>query len=243
MPTILIVDDEPVVAQGVTNALENALQCEVHKVHNGREALALLEKISVDLIISDIAMPDLNGYQLLEQIRKNPHWAHIPLLFLSGRNMATDIRYGKELGVDDYLTKPISTDDLIASVRGKLRRSQQLKSVLTTSTATASESQRLVVGELQIDQLHHTVLLFGNQISLSPMEFALLTHLAERPTIPVSAVDLVRTTHNLDTDPIEASNLIRPLIRSLRRKLGYDTGDMGCIQTIRGVGYQLDPPH
>ena len=242
IPTILVVDDEQIMAQGVINILQGAFACDIHKVHTGHKALALLEEIPVDLIISDIAMPDLNGYQLLEKVRANPHWANIPILFLSGRNLPTDIRYGKELGADDYLTKPVSPEDLIASVRGKLRRAEQLKKFLVTSTPFQADSPLLVVGSLQIDRLHYTVQLRGETLSLSPMEFTLLTHLAEKATIPVSVVELVRATHDLETDSIEASNLIRPLIRSLRRKLGYEVGELGCIQTIRSVGYQLNPP-
>ena len=242
MPTILVVDDEPVMAQAIITTLQGALNCDIHKVHNGQKALDLLEQFSVDLIISDIAMPDLNGYQLLEKVRANPQWVNIPFLFLSGRNFPTDIRYGKELGVDDYLTKPVSPDDLIASVRGKLRRAEQLKNFLADSSTAKPPQNLLTIGNLEIDRLHHTVQLHGEAIFLSPMEFALLTHLAEKATIPVSAADLVRKTHELDTDSIEASNLIRPLIRSLRRKLGYGVGDMGCIQTVRGIGYQLNPP-
>lgn len=242
MPTILVVDDEPVMAQAIITTLQGSLDCDIHKVHNGQKALDLLEQVSVDLIISDIAMPNLNGYQLLERVRANPKWVNIPFLFLSGRNFPTDIRYGKELGVDDYLTKPISPDDLIASVRGKLRRAEQLKNLLASSSTAQPLQNLLTIGNLEIDRLHYTVQLHGEAIFLSPMEFALLTQLAEKATIPVSAADLVRKTHELDTDSIEASNLIRPLIRSLRRKLGYSVGDMGCIQTVRGIGYRLNPP-
>ena len=123
--SILVVDDEPNFLDNIRLALE-AEGYRVLSAGNGVEALAVLHSQPVNLILADIAMPDMNGYQLYERVRERPQWLTIPFVFLTARKLDSDIRYGKELGVDGYLTKPIRAADLLAVVRGKLRRAQQL---------------------------------------------------------------------------------------------------------------------
>ena len=123
--SILVVDDEPNFLDNIRLALE-AEGYRVLSAGNGVEALAVLHSQPVNLILADIAMPDMNGYQLHERVRERPQWLTIPFVFLTARKLDSDIRYGKELGVDGYLTKPIRAADLLAVVRGKLRRAQQL---------------------------------------------------------------------------------------------------------------------
>ena len=123
--SILVVDDEPRLLEGIQMALEEA-NYRVLKADNGVVALQVLHSQPVDLILADIAMPRMNGYQLYERVREDPRWVQIPFIFLTARALDSDIRYGKELGVDDYLTKPFDHDDLLSAVRGKLRRAEQL---------------------------------------------------------------------------------------------------------------------
>ena len=156
--------------------------------------------------------------------------------------MDSDIRYGKEMGVDDYLVKPVEPEDLLAVVRGKIRRARNLaKSNGARKLPQDSESGVLTIGHLQIDTRKHHVRLGEKQIKLSAREFKLLERLARQPANVVSPEELIQDTHGLKTDYTDASALLRPLIRSLRRKLGYLAGDMGCIECVRGVGYQLIP--
>jgi DNA-binding response OmpR family regulator len=193
----------------------------------------------VDLILADIAMPRMNGYQLYERVRENPEWVTIPFVLLTARAMDSDIRYGKELGVDDYLTKPIQPEDLLASVQGKLRRAEQLTQIRTQPAPPVSASQVVVVGQLRVDPGQHRAWMKGEELKLSAREFAVLEYLARRPNQVVSPQQLVKVTHQLDTDPGDAGNLLRPLVRSLRRKLGHPVGESGCIENVRGVGYRL----
>jgi len=247
--SILVVDDYPEILEN----LELILVAEGYQVltaSDGVEALAVLQSQPVDLIVADIAMPRMNGYQLYQRVRENPQWVAVPFLFLTARALDSDIRYGKELGVDDYLTKPIQPEDLIAAVNGKLRRAEQLgraqqlaQLALQAAPPPAVGTRTLSLGRLRIDPGQHRVWMDEKPMKLSAREFTLLEYLAQRVNLVVSVQELIRVTHELDTDAVEAGALLRPLIRSLRRKLGYGISEMGCIENVRGVGYRLIPPN
>ncbi|MCB0215364.1 MAG: response regulator transcription factor [Chloroflexi bacterium] len=236
--TILIVDDQPELVDSIGMALEAAGHT-VLSAGDGQTALGLLESEPVDLILADIAMPRMNGYQFYERVRENVDWIRIPFLFLTARTMDSDVRYGKELGVDDYLTKPIQPEDLLASVNGKLRRARQLAEAAAPAERTSAGEGFLQAGRLRIELGQHRVWMQDELIKLSAKEFALLEHLGRNQGRVVSAQDLIKITHGLTTDYVEAGTLLRPLIRTLRRKMGYDVGEMGCIENVRGVGYRL----
>jgi DNA-binding response OmpR family regulator len=238
---ILIVDDEPDLVDNLKLALE-AQGYRVLTASDGIEALAVLQTQAADLILADIAMPNMNGYQFYERVRENPHWGTIPFVFLTARKLDSDVRYGKEMGVDDYLTKPIRTADLLSVVRGKLRRTRQLLQSVPLTLPPEPEPGLLTLGQLKIDSGQHRVWLGEREVKLSAREFVLLEHLARQPGQVISPQALIQTTHELKTDAVEAGVLLRPLIRSLRRKMGYPTGEMGCLENVRGVGYRLIEP-
>jgi DNA-binding response OmpR family regulator len=240
--SILIVDDQPEILENIALVLESE-GYQAFSASDGVEALELLQSRTVDLVLADIAMPRMNGYQLYERVRENPDWLAIPFLFLTARAMDSDIRYGKELGVDDYLVKPIEPEDLLAAVHGRLRRARQLAHLAPQPAPPATQAPaNLRLGRLEIDPGQHRVRMDGELVSVSAREFTLLQYLAERANQLVSAQELIRVTHELDTDRLEAGALLRPMIRSLRRKLGYDVGEAGCIENVRGVGYRLVLP-
>lgn len=236
--TVLIVDDQPDLVESIGIALESAGH-RVLSAADGLSALDLLEREHVDLILADIAMPRMNGYQFYERVRENQRWLSIPFLFLTARSMDSDVRYGKELGVDDYLTKPIQPEDLLASVNGKLRRARQLAGITRPAETPATDDAFVQVGRLKIEKGQHRVWMNAEPIRLSAKEFALLEYLGRSSGKVVSAQELIKVTHGLNTDYVEAGTLLRPLIRTLRRKMGYDVGEMGCIENVRGVGYRL----
>ena len=242
--TILVVDDQPEILENLGLVLE-AEGYRVLSASDGSEALAVLRIQPVDLIIADIAMPGMNGYQLYERVRENPQWVAVPFLFLTARALDSDIRFGKEMGVDDYLTKPIQPEDLLAVVQGRLKRAQQLARMVSQPRPDAQQvlgPQALTVGQLRIDPGQHRAWMGKEPLKLSAREFLLLECLARQANQVLSARELIQVTHELDTDPVEAGTLLRPLIRSLRRKLGYAVGQAGCIENVRGVGYRLVPP-
>jgi DNA-binding response OmpR family regulator len=238
--TVLVVEDQPDLLKGIALLLE---QEGYHALTaaDGLEGLETLQSQRVDLILADIAMPGMNGYQLYERVRENPMWVSIPFIFLTARVMDSDIRYGKVLGVDDYLTKPFRPQDLLAVVKGKLRRAQQLAQ-LSIQTEQDLRRHPFSVGRLRIDPDQHQAWLDGRLLELSPKQFKLLKYLAQRAGKVLPAQELIQVTHGLETDFKEAGTLLRPLIRTLRRKLNYPVGEAGCIQNVRGIGYRLTAP-
>jgi len=238
--TILVVDDHEEIQFYTEHVLADA-GYQVLVAGDGLEALDVLSSSeSVDLILADIAMPRMNGYQLYEEIVNHPQWVAIPLVFLTARAMDSDIRFGKELGVDDYITNPFNPDDLISVVRSRLRRAQQLAEVVGLGAVERTIcGTDFSFGDLHIDVNRHCVWFRRRQVRLSAHEFTLLVTLAQRVDCVVPLEEIVQATHNIHTDFQDAGTLLRPLIRSLRRKLGYRTGEMGCIKNVRGVGYKL----
>ena len=126
-PLILIVEDDPSITKDIKRILEFN-ECQAITAKNGKEALKILseQKVYPDLIISDIMMPEMNGYTLFNAISNSPTFSHIPFIFISNLDSPEDIRFGKMLGVDDYLTIPLNEDDLVAIIFGKLKRSKTI---------------------------------------------------------------------------------------------------------------------
>ncbi|NTU80735.1 MAG: response regulator [Chloroflexales bacterium] len=257
--TILVVDDQPELLSGLQLTLE-AAGYRVLVAEDGHLALEQLRGESVDLILADIAMPEMNGYQLYECIRADTGLVRIPFVFLTARALASDVRYGKMLGVDDYLTKPVKPEDLLAAVEGRLRRARDLAGAASEGVRAPQPSppapldlppgehltermaETIVVGVLRIAPAQHRVWLAGRKIDLPAREFRVLEFLARRTGDVVTPHELVQVSHGIATDDIEAGALLRPLIRLLRRRLGYSVGEMGCVENVRGVGYRLIAP-
>ena len=122
---LLIVEDD----QGICNATEELLRLHGYDVRcakDGLEALALMQEHTPDLILADIIMPKMNGYQFYERVRRKAEWSWIPFIFMTVKSSDEDLRFGRELGVDDYLLKPFDPEDLLAAVRSRLERFEQL---------------------------------------------------------------------------------------------------------------------
>lgn len=236
---ILVVDDEAELRNALCASLEVAGYQTV-PAGDGSQALERLRSGPVALVVSDIAMPGMNGYQLLEEARREAAWVDIPFIFLTARGFDSDIRFGKSLGIDDYLVKPVDPRDLLASVEGKLRQARQRRAITGETRRRPQEAKR--PGELVVDRRRHQAWWDGRQLRLSAREFELLAHLAERRGEVVRAQELLETTHQLQGDLTEAGALLRPLIRSIRRKMGFAAGNTGCIENVRGVGYRLRRP-
>jgi len=220
-PSILIVDDEV----GIRDLLTDALGLAGYRTLTGADGMAasiLLHNTSVDLIIADINMPHLNGYDFLARLRARQDMT--PVLFLTARDDNSDVSRGLRLGADDYVTKPFRLEELLLRVAAILRR-----------TRTSEKLNRLEVGPIILDTDAHTVTVNGEFVILSPTEFLLLQTLMERAGKVVSKRSLLDLVWNLPFDT--STNVVDTYISYLRKKLHRDSFE-GII-TIRGIGFKL----
>ncbi len=226
MTKILVVDDEPGLRDMLSDALSIAGYETVTAV-DGYAAYRLLKDTKVDLIITDVNMPNMDGYEFLERIRSQGN--ETPAIVLTARGDRTDVSRGLKLGADDYVTKPFGLEELTLRVAAILRRTQ------AGLGAGKGEDSVLKVGRVRLDEDAHIATLDGETVDLSPTEFKLLLELMKRPN------KVVTKSHLLDSvwDMSFASNatVVDTYISYLRKKLhvnGYEG-----IKTIRGVGFQI----
>lgn len=226
MAKILIVED----MESVVTLLRSLLEREGFQVtaaQDGLEALDAVRRDKPDLVLLDLILPGLDGLEVCRRIRHDPLTAHLPIIILSGKEEEADKVIGLEIGADDYITKPFQANELIARVKGRLRRS-----------APTDPARVLKVGSLEMQLDRYTVTLRGNPIHLTSKEFNLLRALIMTNGRVLSRDALFESVwgHNKDADL--QSRTIDVHIRSLRNKLGPEAYR---IFTVRNVGYRLDP--
>lgn len=222
---ILIVEDEPKTGDYLRQGLREA-GFGVELASDGLAGLQLAQEQDFDLLILDVMLPGLNGWQLLQRLREQGHL--VPVLFLSARDQVEDRVKGLELGADDYLVKPFSFAELLARVRTILRRGR-----------SGVEATALQVADLELDLLRRRVSRAGKRIELTAKEFALLELLMRRhgEVLPRSLIASQVWDMNFDSD----TNVIEVAMRRLRAKV--DEGfEPRLIQTVRGMGYVLEVP-
>ncbi len=223
---VLLVDDEP----ALTNLVKMALHYEgwdVDIAHNGRDAIAKFDKGGPDVLVLDIMLPDVDGLRILERVRESDNYT--PTLFLTARDSVMDRVTGLTAGADDYMTKPFSLEELVARLRGLLRRATQL---------TPPAAETLSVGDLRVDAASREVSRDGTPISLSSTEFELLRFLMRNPRRALSRTEILDRVWNYDF--AGRTSIVDLYISYLRKKI--DSGRKPMIQTVRGIGYMLRPP-
>jgi len=228
--TILIVEDERAVARG----LEYGLQEEGFHVlwaRNGHDALAQMNEASPDLIVLDIRLPDVSGFDVCRELRAPGH--RQPVLMLTARDEEADKVLGLELGADDYLTKPYSLRELISRVRALLRRAYG-------ELAFPASGERLRIGNLTIDLARQQVCRDDEEITLTATEFKLLRYLVTHPERTFSRSELIDAVWGYDAF-VGDERTVDVHIRHLRAKLEADPSNPQHIVTVRGLGYKFEP--
>jgi len=225
VPAVLIVEDEPRIAEPLMFALEREHFAVTH-VTLGQQALDAVAGQAVDLVVLDVGLPDMNGFDVLKQLRQH---SELPVLFLTARQDEVDRILGLELGGDDYVTKPFSPREVVARIRAILKRLGP-KSDIDIDTDKATP--------WQVDDRGLRVFFRHTELSLTRSEYRILTTMVQRPGQVFSRAQLLDICDS-DEDSFERS--VDTHIKTLRAKLRPLNGDH-LIVTRRGIGYLLDTP-
>ena len=227
---ILIVEDERAVARG----LEYGFKREGYAVllaETGRQALDRARSDDPHLILLDIRLPDISGFDVCRQLRAEG-W-RMPILMLTARDEEVDKVLGLELGADDYVVKPYSLRELLSRVRALLRRAYG-------DLALGPTGGRSVYGEIELDRERLLVKRAGRLVDLTPTEFRLLSHLVEHAGRPISREALIEAVWGYDSS-IGSGRTVDVHIRHLRKKLEDDPAAPRWLLTVRGIGYKFEP--
>ena len=230
--SVLVVEDE----ENLLEALRYNLEREGYQVHtaaDGGDGLELARKLNPSLVLLDIMLPTLDGFEVCRILRRE---SEVPILILTAKGEEVDRVVGLELGADDYITKPFSIRELIARVRNTLRRAQYLDA--GTPPAAAAEPDTYRVGNLEIDLNRHEARLAGAPLNLKPKEFDLLALLAAHPGRAFSRDQILEKVWGYDY--VGQTRTVDVYVSWLREKLQADPTTARSIVTIRGVGYRLD---
>ena len=222
---ILAVDDEPSLIELLSMAMRYE-GWEVYTAQTGSDAVQVARKAQPDAVVLDMMLPDFDGMEVMRRIRADD--AEVPVIFLTARDGVQDRIAGLTAGGDDYVTKPFSLEELIARLRGLLRRS---------GATSANPSTQLVVGDLILDEDSHEVTRAGEAITLTATEFELLRYLMRNPKRVLSKAQILDRVWNYDFGG--QANVVELYISYLRKKIEAHHPPM--IHTMRGVGYVLKP--
>jgi DNA-binding response OmpR family regulator len=228
---ILVVDDERKILTLVRGYLERE-GYQVIEATDGRQAMEAFQREAPDLIVLDLMLPEMDGWEVCREVRRT---SEVPIIMLTARDEDADKLVGLELGADDYITKPFSPRELVARVRAVLRRARPAQ-------APASSPSRLVYGELVLDEERFEATCHGRPLDLTPAEFRILAALARVPGRVLSRAQLLDMALGETYEGYERTVDVH--IKNLRRKLAAAGAGEGChIVTVHGIGYKLQEAH
>lgn len=219
MTEILLVEDTEKIASFVTKGLR-ANGFRVTHASTGEEALALARSADFDLLILDIGLPGIDGFEVMRQLRGSGF--EVPIIVLTARHSVDSTVASFEGGADDYIGKPFAFEELLVRVKSRLKR----------PASQPIQSQQLTVGSLALDLLERKAVLAGNEIELTTKEFEVLEYFMKHPGQTLSREQILSGVWTYDFDP--GTNVVDVYVRYLRQKLGAD-----LIVTVRGSGYKL----
>ena len=241
-PRVLVVDDEPNIRELVQVAL-NFHGCVVTTGATGEEALRLADAYGPDLIVLDVLLPDIDGFEVCRRLRSAAN--DVPVIFLTARDATADTVTGLTIGGDDYITKPFSVEALVARVRAVLRRTaspgrgaRRRPGRRRRPRRPARSRATLRVADLELDEDHWMVRRAGIAVELSPTEFRLLAYLMRNQGLMLTRKQLLENVWGWEY--AGQSQVLETYVSYLRRKL--DPLGPPLIHTQRGVGYSLRPP-
>ena len=223
-PLVLVADDEPRITKLVSIALSEE-GFRVVTATGGEDALAKAEEVRPDIVLLDIVMPDLDGIEVMRQLREQ---RPVPVILLTAKGATADKAKGLDLGADDYIAKPFHPDELAARVRAVIRR----------SSGVEPGAGVLAFDDIEIDLERRMVRRNGELVQLSRTEWLLLQHLATHPGKVVLHTELL--TKVWGPEYRDDLQYLRVWISRVRRKLGAKPGEPGRIKTFQGIGYLLD---
>jgi len=228
---ILIVEDERAVARGLEYALESE-GFEVLWAQNGQQALAMTYSEHPDLILLDLRLPDINGFDVCRRLRADGK--RQPILMLTAKDEEVDKVLGLELGADDYIVKPYSLREVISRIRAQLRRAYG-------ELAQRPEGgHQVTLGDISLDFDRLQVERKGQAVELTPTEFRLLRYLLQHPGQPLSRSQLIEAVWGYDND-LGYDRTVDVHMRRLRQKLEDDPAEPRWFVTVRGIGYKFEP--
>ncbi len=222
---VLVVDDEINIAELIAMALRYE-GWEVRQAHTGSKAVTAAREFQPDAVVLDMMLPDFDGLEVLRRMRATD--PGVPVLFLTARDSVEDRVAGLTAGGDDYVTKPFSLEEVVARLRGLMRRAGAM---------TPTQQNVLTVGDLTLDEDSHEVARAGTEISLTATEFELLRYLMRNPRRVLSKAQILDRVWNYDFGG--QANVVELYISYLRKKV--DAGRDPMIHTMRGAGYVLKP--
>jgi two-component system OmpR family response regulator len=224
---LLVVDDEPNIRELLAASLRYA-GFDVSTAADGQQALKLADALQPDLVVLDVMMPGIDGFEVMKRMRERQQL--VPILFLTARDATEDKIAGLTLGGDDYITKPFSLEEVLARIRAVLRRTRGLDPRAATSL--------LRFGDIELDDDSHEVLKAGQPVDLSPTEYKLLRYFLQNPQRVLSKAQILDHVWNYDFGG--DANVVESYVSYLRRKI--DTTQPRLLHTIRSVGYVLRTP-
>jgi two-component system KDP operon response regulator KdpE len=225
-PHILVVDDEPQITRVLRTSL-TAQGYDIRVANDGETALEIAKDFAPDLVITDLAMPNMNGIELCRQLRKV---SEVPILVLSVRGEDRSKIEALDSGADDYITKPFSTGELLARIRAALRRSP---------AGSNPQQTKIDAGDFAIDLEAHSVTVRGRDIHLTPKEFDLLVYMAQRPRKVLTHRAILNAVWG--SNSMEQNEYLRVFVGQLRKKLEPEASTPKYILTEPWVGYRFEP--
>jgi two-component system phosphate regulon response regulator PhoB len=227
--TILIVEDDENIQQLVGYNLAKA-GFNVLYADNGEQALASVKRELPDLMVLDIMLPSLNGFEVCKILRKDPQTRTMPIIMLTAKSEENDVTAGLDLGADDYITKPFSPKILVSRIKSILRRREELSG----EDGREAKDGLLKVHDIVIDPKRYEVVVAGSPVSLTVTEFSILDLLARRPGWVFSRQQIIDGVRGYDY--VITPRAVDVQVFGLRKKLGA-SGE--CIETVRGIGYRM----